>query len=253
MTMRLLIVDDEPLARRALRQLLVDYDDVEVISECSDAIDAAEVLSRREVDVVLLDIRMPQVSGLELAREIKQRPLVVFVTAHEESGAAAFETGAADYLVKPVTASRLRAAMQRVRERLAQLEDSTRYREMISKSGGEYLERLVVRVGNRDVVLSVEDVELFAADDVHVALHVDGRRYEMRTPLDKLNAQLDPARFVRVHRSYIVPVRSVVAVHHKRAGTGSETTIELRNGATIPVSRRRRSELARLEVAALRG
>lgn len=254
MTLRLLIVDDEPLARRALRQLLVDHDDVEVVAECGDAIDAGEVLSRRAVDAVLLDIRMPQVSGLDLAREIKQRPLVVFVTAHEEMGAAAFETGAADYLVKPVTAERLSGALQRVRERLAQLEDSTRYRELMSRNAGEYLERLVVRVGNRDVVLSVDDVELFAADDVYVALHVDGRRYEMRTPLDKLDAQLDPARFVRVHRSYIVPVRSVVAVHHKRtSGTGSETTIELRNGATIPVSRRRRSELARLEVAALRG
>lgn len=257
MTMRILIVDDEPLARRALRQLLADYDDVEIVAECSDAIDAGELLLRRVVDVVFLDIRMPEVSGLTLARDIKQRPLVVFVTAHEELGAAAFETGAVDYLVKPVTASRLQTATQRVRERLAQLDDSARYRELMTKTSGEYLERLVVRVGMRDVVLSVDDVELFAADDVYVALHVDGRRYEMRTPLDKLAAQLDPSRFVRVHRSYIVPVRSVVAVHHKRAGTGGasggETTIELRNGATIPVSRRRRGELTRLEGAALRG
>lgn len=257
MTMRVLIVDDEPLARRALRQLLVDYDDVEIVAECGDAIDAAELLRRRVVDVVLLDIRMPEVSGLTLARDIRQRPLVVFVTAHEEFGAAAFETGAADYLIKPVIASRLQVAIQRVRERLAQLDDSARYRELASKKAGEYLERLVVRVGARDIVLAVDEVDLFAADDVHVALHVDGRRYEIRTPMDKLAAQLDPSRFVRVHRSYIVPVRSVVAVHHKRVGTGGgssgETTIELRNGATIPVSRRRRGELARLEVAALRG
>lgn len=256
--MRVLVVDDEPLARRALRQLLATHTDVDIVGECGDAIDAADMLSRRAVDVVLLDIRMPEVSGLTLAREIGSRPLIVFVTAHEEHGAAAYETGATDYLVKPVTAPRLDRALQRVRERLAQLNDAERYREMVSGHHADHLERLVVRVGARDVVLSVNDVELFAADDVYVSLHVDGKRYEMRTSLDKLEAQLDPAQFVRVHRSYIVPVRSVIAVHHKRGsksdGTAaSETTIELRNGATIPVSRRRRAELARLEVAAIRG
>lgn len=255
---RVLIVDDEPLARRALRQLLVAHDDVEIVGECGDAIDAAEMLSRRVADVVLLDIRMPELSGLTLAREITHRPLVVFVTAHEEHGAAAYDTGATDYLVKPVTVERLNRALQRVRERLAQLNDAERYREIVGSESVDHLERLVVRVGTRDVILSVNDVELFAADDVYVSLHVEGTRYEMRTSLDKLESQLDPSRFVRVHRSYIVPVKSVVAIHHKRgvgstASTGSETTIELRNGATIPVSRRRRAELARLEVAAIRG
>lgn len=255
---RVLIVDDEPLARRALRQLLANHDDVEIVGECGDAIDATEMLARRIVDVVLLDIRMPEVSGLTLARDLAQRPLVVFVTAHEEHGAAAYDTGATDYLVKPVTVDRLERAMQRVRERLAQLNDAARYREIVSGDALDHLERLVVRVGARDVVLSVNDVELFAADDVYVSLHVDGKRYEMRTSLDKLESQLDPSRFVRVHRSYIVPVKAVVAIHHKRAGgnsgsSGSETTIELRNGANIPVSRRRRAELARLEVAGMRG
>ncbi|MEP6764311.1 MAG: LytTR family DNA-binding domain-containing protein [Gemmatimonadaceae bacterium] len=248
-SIRVLIVDDEPLARRAVRQLLGAHQDIEVVGECADAIDAAELLTKRTVDLVLLDIRMPAISGLTLAHDIQTRPLVVFVTAHEEHGAAAFDIGAADYIVKPVTAKRLDVALQRVRERLAQLDDSARPNSA-NPNHANTLERLVVRVGSKDVVVLVDDVELFAADDVHVSLHVAGRRYEMRITLDRLAKQLDPARFVRIHRSYVVPIRGIVAVHHKRNG---EATIELRNGASVPVSRRRRTELARLQAAAERG
>jgi two-component system LytT family response regulator len=250
-TMRVLVVDDEPLARRALRQLLAEHSDIEIVGECSDAIDASQMLAERAVDVVLLDIRMPAVSGLVMAAQLKSRPLVVFVTAHEEHGAAAFDAGAADYVVKPVTASRLNTALSRVRERLAHVHDSARLRELTMSAGeGSFLERLVVRVGSRDVVVPVDDVDLFAADDVHVSIHVAGRRYEMRTPLDRLAKQLDPSRFIRVHRSYIVPLRGIVTVHHARGG---EATLEMRNGASVPVRRRRRHELARIEKAAVRG
>lgn len=251
MKIRVLIVDDEPLARRALRQLLASHTDVEIVAECDDAIDAADVIAHRAIDVVLLDIRMPQVSGLTLASDIKTLPLVVFVTAHEEHGAAAFDTGAADYIVKPVTAERLDVAISRVREQLERLRESERYRQLAKVQGhADYLDRLVVRVGNKDVIVRVEDVELFEADDVHVVLHAAGRRYEMRLPLDKLAAQLDPARFARVHRSYLVPVNGIVAVHHKRGG---ESTIELRNGASVPVSRRRKDALQAFEARIARG
>lgn len=248
--MRVLIVDDEPLARRALVQLLQSHPDVVVAGECADGREAGERLRSADVDVVLLDIRMPEQSGLDVAAVAGEGALVVFVTAHEEFGMQAFERGAADYLLKPVTQARLDAALQRVRTRLAAAADAARYRDLHAPAAPPaFMERLIARVGNRDVLIPVEDVELIAADDVYAAVHAARGRYLVRMPLDALERSLAPDRFVRVHRSYIVPLTGVVAV--RRAGNA--VTLELRNGATVPVSRRRRGELARLETAAGRG
>ena len=245
--MRVLIADDEPLARRALTQLLAKHTDVVVAAECSDGAEAREMLTRASLDVALLDIRMPELSGLDAAAATDgQRPLIVFVTAHEEFGVPAFERGAVDYLLKPVTEQRVDAALNRLRVRLAADADAARYRTLAGAES-RYDDRLIARVGDRDVIIPVVEVELIAADDVYAAVHAAGRRYLVRRPLDELEQSLSPAQFVRVHRSYLVPRDAVVAVRH----AGGNVTLELRNGATIPVSRRRRGELARL-VAAVR-
>jgi two-component system LytT family response regulator len=244
--MRVLIADDEPLARRALTQLLVRHPDVVIAAECSDGAEARELLQRESVDVALLDIRMPELSGLDAVTVTSGRgPLIVFVTAHQEFGVPAFERGAVDYLLKPVTEERVDAALERLRSRLAADADAARYRALTGEAS--YTDRLVARVGDRDVIIPVAVVELIAADDVYAAVHAGGRRYLVRRPLDELEQSLSPAHFVRVHRSYIVPRDAVTAV--RRSGAGM--VVELRNGATIPVSRRRRGELARL-VAAVR-
>jgi len=242
MTMRLLIADDEPLARRALSQLLDAHADVQVVGECSDGFEVRDALARLSVDVVLLDIRMPEASGLEVAGMLGEgRPLVVFVTAHEEFGLSAFDRGAADYLLKPVTQGRLDVALERVRARLAAEDDAARFRAL--RAAPAHVDRLVARVADRDVLIPIEEVELIAADDVYAAVHARGRRYLVRTPLDELERSLSPERFLRVHRSFIVPVSSVVAVRRQSGGV----VLELRNGTKVPVSRRRRAELARLQ------
>ncbi|HVT40776.1 MAG TPA: LytTR family DNA-binding domain-containing protein [Gemmatimonadaceae bacterium] len=251
MTLRVLIVDDERLARRALRQLLVKHADVEIVGECADAIDAAEELRQREVDLVLLDIRMPALSGLTFALGMSARPFIVFVTAHDEHAAAAFETGAADYLLKPVTARRMASMLSRVRARKAEAEAAALARPRAGRRVRErHLDRLVVRVGTRDVVVPVDEIELLAADDVHVAVHAHGRRYLMRATLDQLATRLDPGQFVRVHRSYVVPLHAVVAI--RRAARGA-AILELQNGAAVPVSRRRKKALRGLSADAARG
>ena len=242
MSMRLLIADDEPLARRALSQLLAAHADVQVVGECSDGFEVRDALSRVTADVLLLDIRMPELSGLEVAGMLAEgRPLVVFVTAHEEFGLSAFDRGAADYLLKPVTQARLDVALGRVRARLAADDDAANYRALLPHPSA-HVDRLVARVGDREIVIPIEEVELIAADDVYAAVHAHRRRYLVRTPLDELERSLSPELFLRVHRSYIVPVSGVVAVRRTAAGV----VLELRNGATVPVSRRRRAELARL-------
>lgn len=239
--MRLLIADDEPLARRALAQLVASHADVQLVAECADGGEVRDALARLSVDVVLLDTRMPELSGLEVAGMLAgDRPLVVFVTAHDEFGLPAFERGAADYLLKPVTQPRLDVALRRVRARLAAADDAARFRALGSPPA--HVDRLVARVGDREIVIPIEEVELIAADDVYAAVHAHRRRYLVRTPLDELERALSPDRFLRVHRSFIVPVSAVAAVRRTRGGV----VLELRNGTIVPVSRRRRAELARL-------
>jgi two-component system LytT family response regulator len=240
--LRVLIVDDEPLARRALRQLLAAHSDVAIVADCEDGVSARERLASTPIDLVLLDIRMPEISGLEVAAGASGPPYVVFVTAHEQFGVPAFDVGAADYLLKPVTQARIDAALARVRARIAADRDAASYRAG-APSGPPSVHRdhLVARVGSRDVVIRVEDIELIAAADVYAGVHAHGRRYLVRTSLDELERQLDPDRFARVHRSYLVPVAAVVAF--RRIGRGQ--VLELANGATVPVSRRRRHELLR--------
>lgn len=242
--MRVLIADDEPLARRALTQLLVRHPDVVIAAECSDGAEAREMLAQQSFDVALLDIRMPELSGLDAAA-VADGPLIVFVTAHQEFGVPAFERGAVDYLLKPVTEERVDAALERLRARLAADADAARYRAL-ADAQSRYTDRLVARVRDRDVIIPMGAVELIAADDVYAAVHAGGRRYLVRRPLDDLEQSLSPAHFIRVHRSYIVPRDAVTAVRHM----GGNVVVELRNGATIPVSRRRRGELARLVDAA---
>lgn len=253
MTMRVLIADDEPLARRALAQLLAAHADVELAAECPDGAAVRDCLATMAVDVALLDIRMPEVSGLEVAAGASSssgRPIVVFVTAHEEFGVPAFERGAADYLLKPVTQARLDVALDRVRARLAADADAARWRaHRAAPPAPRFVDRLIARVGDRNVVIPADEVELIVAEDVYAAVHAARRRYLVRTPLDELERSLDPERFARVHRSYIVPVDGIVAVRRASGGV----VLELRNGATIPVSRRRRAALARLEASAVRG
>ena len=234
MTIRALVVDDEHLARRALRQLLAQVEDVEVAGECADAEDAAVAVRERGVDVVFLDVRMPAISGITLARGLGARPVVVFVTAHEEYAVPAFDVGAADYLLKPVTARRLATALSRVRARLA---------ADAAPGAARPLDRLAVRSGAKELLVPVAEVTLFAADDVHVTVHAGGRALSMRASLDDLERRLDPSQFIRTHRSYLVPVSQVVAIHRARDGS---VRVELRSGAAVPVSRRRRRELRRL-------
>ena len=243
--MRVLIADDEPLARRALARLLGAHADVEIVGECADGAEVRDALSASEVDLLLLDVRMPELSGIEAARLLtSDRPLVVFVTAHEEFGVQAFEHGAVDYLLKPVTQTRVDLALNRVRARLAADVDAARYRAMVAAAPAQarYIDRLIARVGSRDLVILVDRVELVIADDVYATVHADGRRYLLRTSLDELERSLPPERFVRVHRSYLVAVDAVVGL---RRG-GGQLALELRNGASVPVSRRRRREVDRI-------
>jgi two-component system LytT family response regulator len=242
---RALIVDDEPLSRRALRQLLSRHPDADIVGECRDAFEAEAALRDAHPDVVFLDVRMPERSGLDVARARNDHgsaPLIVFVTAFEEFALPAFETEAIDYLTKPVTEERFDAAFRRVRERL-DLQARAASHSATTSPAARYANRLVARVRDRDVIIPASQIDYIAADDVYATVHARGTAYTIRSSLDALGRILDPARFVRVHRSYIVQFDRVAAV---RQLPGGHRALVLTTGASLPVSRRRRHEIDRM-------
>jgi two-component system LytT family response regulator len=242
--LRCVVVDDEPLSRRAMRQLLDARDDVDVIGEYGSALEleAAEV----RADVLFLDIEMPVRSGFDVAAAIAEgprapgRPLVVFVTAHDEYAVTAFDADVVDYLTKPVAPARLARALTRVRER--QLTDARTAAAPAAPAP------LVARVGARDVIIPLADVELLEADGVYAAVHARGRRYLVRRSLNDLERVLGPHDFLRVHRSYLVRRSAIVEIRTARGGAHREVVRASR--AVVPVSRRQQAAVARALLAA---
>jgi two-component system, LytTR family, response regulator len=229
-----LIVDDEPLSRRAVRQLLARHADVFVAGECVDVPEAVAALRSTDVDVIFLDVRLPSESGLELARrERGELPFIVFVTAFDQYALPAFEVDAVDFLRKPITQDRFDTAIERVRDRM-RLRAAA---EMAAPSA--FVQRLVSRERQRDVVIPVGEIDYIEADDVYVVVHASSRRHLVREALDRLEQRLDPSRFTRVHRRYIIAVGKATTL--RRAGSTWE--VVLRGGAVLPVSRRRHAAI----------
>ena len=253
---RALIADDEPLARRGIRQLLEAHEDVRVIGECRDGRETLRALQTQAPDLLFLDVQMPEVDGFGVLRAHgpERMPAVIFVTAYDEFAVQAFETHALDYLVKPVNDARFAAALSRVRERmrsadalelarrLGALLETSSTRETGSVGDHHRMRRLLVPTPAGDLLLDVDEIDWIQAEDYYAAVHARGRRHLVRESLNMLEARLDPTRFVRVHRSAIV---SVDRVRELRAAHG-ESVLVLRDGTRVPVSRRRREQVATL-------
>jgi two-component system, LytTR family, response regulator len=224
--MRVMIVDDEPLARRGIALRLAQHDDVEVVGECSDGVSAIEEIVERDPDVVFLDIQMPGVDGFGVLRalEPERRPLVVFITAYGEHAVRAYEVDAVDYLVKPLQDDRVEAALLRVRARLQKRGTSrARYRAYFS-----------VRTGTRIHIVAARDIIWIAAAGDYAELHVrDGTRL-LRRSLNVLEQELDPEEFMRIHRSRIV---RVAAIRELRPLENREYVVKLADGSEHRASR----------------
>lgn len=241
---RALIADDEALSRRLVHQLLARHVDVQIVAECGDGEEARNAIASEQPDVVFLDVRMPVESGLAVARarDAKDGPLVVFVTAYDAFALPAFETDAVDYLTKPLNEERFDAALDRVRDRLRLRRDAARYEAIASSQNAApaTVPHLVARVGTRDVIIPLESIDYIEADDVYAAVITRGRRLLLRTALDTLEQSLDPTAFARIHRSYIVRRERVTEIRRDRT---SGPMVVLESGVELPVSRRRRAIL----------
>ena len=253
---RALIVDDEPLARRGIRQLLAAHPDVVVVGECRDGKEALRALQTEQPDLVFLDIHMPGLDGLEVVRlhGPEHMLLTVFVTAHDEFAVKAFEAQALDYLVKPLSESRFKTTLARVRERL-RVHDAVSLAARLTAllggapaapSGGRKIPagRIAVPTETGELLMDQDEIDWIEADDYYAGIHSRGRRFRIRESLAAFETRLDPSRFTRVHRSAIVrldQVRELVM-----DAPEAEASLILRDGTRLPVSRRRLPEVRAL-------
>ena len=233
--LRVVIVDDEELARRGLRRDLAADPGVEVVAECADGFEAVRVVSEMKPDIVLLDIQMPRLDGFEVLELIDPAAAVIFVTAHDEHAVRAFEVNAVDYLLKPVDPDRLMKALERARGRLARREPMpVAALTAAARPAGTTLSRILVRDGPRVHVLPVESVDYVEAQDDYVAIHAGGRSHLKQQPIAQLETALDPGRFVRIHRSYILNLDRLARI--ELYAKDSRVAI-LRDGSRLPLSR----------------
>lgn len=234
MSIRTLIAEDEPLALRKLRDLIAEEEDLELIGEAHDGGEAVELIDRLEPDLVFLDVNMPTVSGLQTLERIEHKPAVVFTTAYDQYALAAFELAAVDYLLKPFGQERFRDALTRVRRLLA----TTGGVPALERAGEALSQRPITRlfVRDRDAIrpLPLSAVERLEARDDYVAVHAQGRMYLLNLALQKLEARLDPEHFVRVHRSHIVNIDFISAIH---AHDASRMIVEMSDGTRVVASR----------------
>jgi len=222
------IIDDEALARQRLRQLLHEAPDFEVVGECSDARRVAEVVRELKPEVVFLDVRMPHVDGFEAQEAIRSLVRhVVFVTAHAEHAARAFDVAASDYLVKPVTQARFKAALDRIRRTL----------------GEPGSERILLGGRQGGAAVDVSDVSWVEADGAYVVVHAAGRKHVLRESMAQILERLGTGTFVRIHRSAGINLAHVRAV---RRGKARGLEVELSDGIRLPISRRKARDVVEL-------
>jgi two-component system LytT family response regulator len=223
-----LLVDDETLARQRLRQLLSEADDFDVIGECADARQLASTVRELRPDVVFLDIRMPHVDGFEAQNAIRALVKhVVFVTAHAEHAARAFDVAASDYLVKPVSGARFRSALDRIRRSL----------------DGPGVERILLGSRQGGAAVDLEDVTWVEADGAYVVVHAAGKRHVLRESMSQILDRLGATQFVRIHRSAGINLSHVRAL---RRGRSNGLEVELTDGMRLPISRRKARDVLEL-------
>ena len=243
--LRVLIVDDEPLARKRLERLLRDEPDARVVGECGQAGEAITSVDQLDPDLVLLDIQLPDGDGFAVLEGIHRDrwPAIVFVTAYDEYAVRAFDAHAVDYLVKPVQAPRLREALRRVRERNTSREPAGErvldaLRELRDRQ--PYRDRILVKVGDRAFFVRVADIDWIEAAGNYVRVHVGKSTYLLRETMTSLARLLDPTRLPRIHRSTIVNLDRVVEL---RPWARGDYHVHLKDGTTLLLSRSYRNKV----------
>ena len=265
MTIRTLIVDDEPLARRGLELRLKDAADITIVRQCANGREAIAAIAEEAPDLMFLDIQMPGLSGLDVVAQVPQEsmPMVVFVTAFDRYAINAFEAHALDYLLKPVDDARLAAALDRVRAQWQQKQAIVQREQLMAlladvKGNGEispesaaasptdvrrYARMLPIRAGRETIRLDVTTIDWIDAAGDYMCLHADGQTHVLRATMKELEDMLDPQVFQRVHRSTIV---NLARVRSLRPHLNGECFLKLQSGQEVKLSRSFRDKVEML-------
>ena len=247
---RTLIVDDEPLARERIRQLLHKEPDIDILGECADGRNAVAAIGQYKPDLVFLDVQMPELDGFGVLEQLDRRamPAIVFVTAYDEFALRAFEVHALDYLLKPFDSGRFKQALECARQRIQRqpTEDlSLRVCELLAdlKTGLKQQNRLAIKSGGKVLFLKIEEIDWVEAADNYVNLHVGNESHLDRETMAALEAKFPADKFMRISRSTMVNVERIKELQPMFHG---EYTVILRNGARLTLSRGYREKLNQL-------
>ena len=256
-SLRVLVVDDEPLARQRIEDLLRHEPGVELVGTADSGPAAVERIRALQPDLVFLDVQMPGKTGLDVVREVgpERMPATIFVTAFDQHALAAFDLAALDYLVKPFDDERFEQALKRAR-RMVELEEVNRLRSQLlaaltgdgglesgpARADAPYLDRIAVESRGKVQVVPVADIDFIVASGPYAELYVKDRRHLIRESMTVLEERLDPAQFLRIHRSVIVRIALVETLHKS---PGGDYEVQLKGGRRLRVSRSRREELER--------
>jgi two-component system LytT family response regulator len=231
--LRAVIVDDEELARGFLREMLSTHPEIEIAAECPNGFEAVKAIGETSPDLLFLDVQMPKLDGFEVLELIDPGPVVIFVTAYDQYAMRAFDAHAVDYLLKPFSRERFERALERARLHLGEQRPRVSLAPE-ARAPEQRPQRIVVKDGPRVFVIPIDKLDYAEAQDDYVALHSEGKSYLKQQPIASLEALLDPARFVRIHRSVIVNLERIARIEPY----GKESRIAiLAGGARLPVSR----------------
>ena len=246
MNIRVLIAEDEPLARERIHTLLEEEPDVQIVAECADGKSAVESIRATDPDLVFLDVSMPELNGFDVIREVgpDNMPPVIFVTAYDHFAVQAFDAHALDYVLKPFDEERFRTAVERAREALTRKNTGNFDRRLNDLLQGlarpHYLERLAVKSGGKIIFLKTDEVTWIGAEGNYARLHAGKRSYLMRETMSNLESKLDPGRFIRIHRSTIVSTDAIAELEPLFQG---DYVVVLRDGTRLTSSRGYRGNL----------
>ena len=231
---RTLLIDDEELARRLLREMLFAHPEIEIVAECGNGFEAVKAVHELKPELLFLDVQMPKLDGFEVLELIGPDIAVVFTTAYDQYALRAFEVHAVDYLLKPFNEARFEAALERVKLRLGQKMPSPAELAATARGPAQYLERIVVRDGAKVDIVPCERLDYAEAQDDYVLLRTAGKNHLKQETITNLEGSLDPNRFVRIHRSYIVNLERVAKIEPY---TKDSRVAVLSDGTQLPVSR----------------
>ena len=233
-TTKAIIIDDEELARKLIRNYLNDFPGIEIIGECTNGFEGIKAIAEQKPDLVFLDIQMPKVNGFEMLELIENPPEVIFITAHNEFAIRAFEMNAVDYLLKPYSQDRLVAAVAKAKERIQLGEAQSGIPQLVHQPLSEKLERIVVKSGTKIKVVPVDKITYLEAEDDYVMIHTEEGKHLKQGTMKYYEDHLDDTKFIRVHRSYIVRIDQVTQLEPY---SKENYLLKIKSGVTLKVSR----------------